>query len=150
MLLGTLYFLFSQRYLGDAGLPPTDVPAAERKRTWTLLIGIAVAAAVLAVVLFAREHPPTETAARARAVRRCRSRSPWSSSATCCSSADSTRPRRRSIGVIIVFFFCAVLFWGGFEQQGTTFNTFAFDYTDRSLGGTCSRTANIRPRGTSR
>ena len=59
-LLGTLFFLFSQRWLGNAGLPPTDVPAAERKRTWTMLIGIAVGAAVLAVALFAREHPPTE------------------------------------------------------------------------------------------
>ena len=59
-LAGTLYFLFTQRYLGDAGLPPRNVPAAERKRTWTLLIGIAMAAAAAAVLLFAREHPPTE------------------------------------------------------------------------------------------
>ena len=42
---------------------------------------------------------------------------------------------KKKIGVIIVFFFCAILFWGGFEQQATTFNTFAFDYTDRSLLG---------------
>ena len=42
---------------------------------------------------------------------------------------------KKKIGVIIVFFFCAVLFWGGFEQQGTTFNMFAFDYTDRSFLG---------------
>lgn len=42
---------------------------------------------------------------------------------------------KKKIGVIIVFFFCAVLFWGGFEQQGTTFNTFAFEYTDRSALG---------------
>jgi POT family proton-dependent oligopeptide transporter len=39
------------------------------------------------------------------------------------------------VGVIIIFFLCAALFWGGFEQQATTFNIFALDYTDRSLFG---------------
>ena len=47
----------------------------------------------------------------------------------------STPRERKRVGVIIVFFFCAVLFWGGFEQQATTFNTFALEYTDRSLLG---------------
>src|SRR3954467_8428197 len=60
-LLGTLYFLISQKYLGDAGLPPRDIPAAERKRTWTLVGFIGLAAALLAIVLFARGNPPSET-----------------------------------------------------------------------------------------
>ena len=42
---------------------------------------------------------------------------------------------RKRVGVIVMFFFCAVMFWGGFEQQGTTFNPFAYDYTDRSAFG---------------
>ena len=40
---------------------------------------------------------------------------------------------KKRVGVIVIFFLCAALFWGGFEQQATTFNTFALDYTDRSL-----------------
>jgi POT family proton-dependent oligopeptide transporter len=38
--------------------------------------------------------------------------------------------------VIAIFFICAAIFWGGFEQQATTFNLFALDYTNRLwLGG---------------
>ena len=44
-----------------------------------------------------------------------------------------TAVEKKRVGVIVMFFLCAALFWGGFEQQATTFNTFAVDYTDRSL-----------------
>src|SRR4029078_2439956 len=40
-LLGPLYFLWTHRCLGTPGLPPANVTPVERKRTWTLLIGIA-------------------------------------------------------------------------------------------------------------
>jgi proton-dependent oligopeptide transporter, POT family len=134
-LIGTLFFIFSQRWLGNAGHAPTNVPAPERKRTWTMLIGIAVAAAVLAIVLFSGEHKPSEhqlalglfTVQTALAV---------IFFGYVLLSKDIDVAAKKKIGVIIVFFFCAILFWGGFEQQGTTFNTFAFEYTDRSfLGG---------------
>jgi len=133
-LAGTLYFLISQRYLGTAGLPPTNVSPSDRKRTWTLLIGIAVAAAVAAVVMFARENPPTERqlALGLFAVQVALAVFFFGYVLT---SKELDAAAKKKIGVIIVFFFCAILFWGGFEQQGTTFNTFAFEYTDRSLGG---------------
>jgi proton-dependent oligopeptide transporter, POT family len=133
-LLGTLYFLWTQRYLGAAGLPPRNVSAPERKRTWTLLIGIAVAAAVLAVVLFAREHPPTEQQL-AMGLFVVQTALAVFFFGYVLMSKDLDKAAKKKIGVIIVFFFCAIIFWGGFEQQGTTFNTFAFDYTDRSLFG---------------
>ena len=37
--------------------------------------------------------------------------------------------------MIAIFFLCAAMFWAGFEQQATTFNLFALDFTDRSLLG---------------
>ena len=133
-LAGTLYFLISQRYLRDAGLPPKNVPAAERKRTWTLLIGIAVAAAIAAFVLFAREHPPTaDQLAKGLFVVQVALAVFFFGYVLLSKEIDTAA--KKKIGVIIVFFFCAIIFWGGFEQQGTTFNTFAFEYTDRSLGG---------------
>jgi POT family proton-dependent oligopeptide transporter len=133
-LAGTLYFLYTQRYLGTAGLPPQNVPATERKRTWSLLVGIAVAAAVLAVVLFARENPPSETQlAQGLFVVQVALAVFFFGYVLLSKELDTAA--KKKIGVIIVFFFCAILFWGGFEQQGTTFNTFAFDYTDRTLGG---------------
>jgi POT family proton-dependent oligopeptide transporter len=133
-LLGTLFFLVSQRWLGAAGHAPKNVPAAERKRTWTLLIGIAAAVAVVATLLFAREHPPTEhqlalglfVVQTAIAV---------FFFGYVLLSKELDAAAKKKIGVIIVFFFCAILFWGGFEQQGTTFNTFAYEYTDRSFMG---------------
>jgi len=133
-LAGTIYFLWTQRYLGTAGLPPTNVTPAERKRTWSLLIGICIAAAVLAVVLFAREHPPTEQQL-AMGLFVVQTALAVFFFGYVLMSKELDGPAKKKIGVIIVFFFCAILFWGGFEQQGTTFNTFAFDYTDRSLGG---------------
>ena len=133
-LAGTLYFLFSQKYLGDAGLPPRNVAPAERKRTWSLLITITVAAAIGAVALFGTGHTPSEhdlalglfAGQTALAVF-------FFGYVLLSKELDTTA--KKKIGVIIVFFFCAILFWGGFEQQGTTFNTFAFDYTNRTLGG---------------
>ena len=134
-LLGTLFFLVSQRWLGNAGYAPTNVPAAERKRTWTLLIGIGVAAAVLAVVLFAGGHPPSETLL-AMGLFVVQSALAVYFFGYVLLSKELDTAAKKKIGVIIVFFFCAILFWGGFEQQGTTFNTFASEYTDRSfLGG---------------
>ena len=106
----------------------------ERKRTWSLLVGIAVAAAVLAVVLFARENRPSETQLAMGLFVVQVALAVFFFGYVLMSKELDTAAKKK-IGVIIVFFFCAILFWGGFEQQGTTFNTFAFDYTDRSLGG---------------
>jgi POT family proton-dependent oligopeptide transporter len=133
-LLGTIYFLYTQRYLGNAGLPPQNVTPAERKRTWSLLIGIGVASAVLAVVLFAREHPPTEQQLAMGLFVVQVALAVFFFGYVLLSRELDTAAKKK-IGVIIVFFICAILFWGGFEQQGTTFNTFAFEYTDRSLFG---------------
>ena len=87
-------------------------------------------------MLFAREHPPIETqlalglfaAQVALAVG-------FFGYMLFFGGLDASEKKR--VGVIIMFFFCAVLFWGGFEQQGTTFNTFAFETTPtaRWLGG---------------
>jgi POT family proton-dependent oligopeptide transporter len=133
-LLGTLYFLISQRDLGKAGLPPTDVSPAERKRTWTLLGGVGLAAAIVGVLLFARENRFTEhQLALGLLALQSTLAVVFFGYVLLFGGLDSAA--KKKIGVIIVFFFCAVLFWGGFEQQGTTFNTFAFDYTDRSFLG---------------
>jgi POT family proton-dependent oligopeptide transporter len=133
-LAGTLYFLYTQRYLGEAGLPPKDVPPAERKRTWTLLLGIGLGAAVISVLLFAREHPPSEQQlAMGMFVVQVALAVFFFGYVLLSKELDVAA--KKKIGVIIVFFICAILFWGGFEQQGTTFNTFAAEYTDRSLFG---------------
>jgi len=42
---------------------------------------------------------------------------------------------RKRIGAIIVLFVFAMLFWGGFEQAGSSLNLFARDVTDRVVAG---------------
>jgi POT family proton-dependent oligopeptide transporter len=42
---------------------------------------------------------------------------------------------RKRVAAIIVLFVFATLFWGGFEQAGSSLNLFARDLTDRVVGG---------------
>jgi POT family proton-dependent oligopeptide transporter len=42
---------------------------------------------------------------------------------------------RKRVAAIIVLFVFATLFWGGFEQAGSSLNLFARDMTDRVVGG---------------
>jgi POT family proton-dependent oligopeptide transporter len=42
---------------------------------------------------------------------------------------------RKRLAAIIVLFLFAMLFWGGFEQAGSSFNLFARDVTDRMVAG---------------
>jgi POT family proton-dependent oligopeptide transporter len=42
---------------------------------------------------------------------------------------------RKRLAAIIVLFVFAMLFWGGFEQAGSSLNLFARDVTDRVVGG---------------
>jgi proton-dependent oligopeptide transporter, POT family len=42
---------------------------------------------------------------------------------------------RKRLAAIIVLFLFAMLFWGGFEQAGSSFNLFARDVTDRVIAG---------------
>jgi POT family proton-dependent oligopeptide transporter len=42
---------------------------------------------------------------------------------------------RRRIAVVLVLFCFSVVFWSAFEQQPTSLNLFARDFTDRRIGG---------------
>jgi len=133
-LLGALYFKFSEKHLLNAGLPPTNVPREQRQRTWMMIGAIGIAAATVAYLLFTGEKIPTKEQLNN-----------WLFMVEVAISVGffgyvmffgglDTAEKKR-VGVIIVFFACAALFWAGFEQQGTTFNKFAQDFTDRSLFG---------------
>ena len=135
MLLGVVLFRFSRHWLGDAGHPPTNAQPAEQKRRWQLVWGgCAVLAAVTAWMFFRGSPVPIGELAQ------------WFGTAMFALAvfffgyvllfAGLSPAERKRVGVIAIFFLCAVIFWGGFEQQATTFNLFAQNYTDRSwLGG---------------
>jgi POT family proton-dependent oligopeptide transporter len=111
------------------------VSPAQRQRTWSLIGVIGAAAAFGSWLLFSGENVPTKTVL-----------AHWLFIAEVALAVaffgyvllfgGLNVAEKKRIGVIIIFFLCAALFWAGFEQQATTFNKFAFDFTDRSwLGG---------------
>ncbi len=48
---------------------------------------------------------------------------------------DLDLAEKKRFGVIGLFFLMSAIFWGGFEQAGTTFTLFARDLTNRMIGG---------------
>ena len=46
-----------------------------------------------------------------------------------------TRAERGRLIVIVVLFLAATIFWGGYEQAGSSLNLFASEHTTRSFGG---------------
>jgi proton-dependent oligopeptide transporter, POT family len=50
-------------------------------------------------------------------------------------SAGLSRDEWKRIGAIVIFFVAAVLFWGAYEQAGSTLNLFADRYTRLELAG---------------
>ena len=134
MLLGVLLFRFTAPWLGNAGLAPTDVEAPVRAARWRIIwIGGAVVAAIVGWMFFAGSPVPISELAQ------------WFGTAMFALAvfffgyvllfAGLDTASKKRVGVIVVFFLCAVIFWGGFEQQATTFNLFASDYTNRSALG---------------
>jgi POT family proton-dependent oligopeptide transporter len=133
MLIGLVQFKMTEHYLGGAGLPP-DVPAEQKKRTWIIIGAIGVLAVIGALTLFLGESVPSEESlAHGLFVFEVALAVAFFGYVLLFGGLDAAEKKR--VGVIIVFFLCAALFWGGFEQQATTFNIFALDYTDRSLFG---------------
>jgi len=48
---------------------------------------------------------------------------------------DNTREEWERVGAIVVLSVFVIFFWMGFEQAGGTMNLFAYEQTDRSIGG---------------
>jgi len=134
MLLGVVLFRFSSAWLGHAGHAPEGVDSGVQRRRWTIVwTGGAVIAAIVAWMFFAGSPVPISELAQ------------WFGTAMFALAvfffgyvlffAGLDAAARKRVGVIAIFFLCAVIFWGGFEQQATTFNLFAADHTNRSALG---------------
>jgi proton-dependent oligopeptide transporter, POT family len=133
MLIGLVQFKLTEKYLGTSGLAPVVAPE-QRRRTWILVAGVLVLALIGAAVLFLGKNVPSEdTLARGLFIFEVALAVAFFGYVLFFGGLTSLEKKR--VGVIIIFFLCAALFWGGFEQQATTFNIFALDYTDRSLFG---------------
>lgn len=133
MLIGLAQFKLTQKYLGTAGYAP-QVSPQQRNRTWTIVAAVGVAVLIAASLLFMGENVPSETRL-AQGLFIAQVAIAFGFFGYMLIFGGLTTIEKKRVGVIIIFFLCAALFWGGFEQQATTFNTFALDYTDRSMFG---------------
>jgi POT family proton-dependent oligopeptide transporter len=129
MVLGLLQYLWSGRSLGEAGRSPggatTPALAATFRRQAAIWGGLALAALTLFGVLSATGtvtiHPTT--------VRDLAGYSLVGITVVFFSTLfldrSWTHDERARLFVILVFFVCASIFWGAFEQAGSTLNLFA-------------------------
>jgi POT family proton-dependent oligopeptide transporter len=140
MTLGLVQYVLGGRYLGTAGLHPPTAGSpdefARAKRQATIYIGIGVVAIVLlgiaigtGAVTVTRDRVTTVFTILLLTVTvgifgSLFTRSEW------------TPVERRRLYMIFLYFVAAALFWGVFEQAGSTLNLFALERTNNVAFGT--------------
>ena len=134
MGFGVLQYKLTEHYLGQAGLTPSTTPL-ERQRGWkAVLIGAAVVAVVGVALFFG--WVPISVTLLAQVFGAAMIALAFAFFGYVLLFSKLSAEERKRVAVIAIFFLCAAVFWAGFEQQATTFNLFALDFTDRSwLGG---------------
>ena len=133
MLIGLVQFKMTEKYLGNAGHAP-DIAPEQKRKTW-MLVGLAAVLTLggAAVLFLGKETPSEKSLAHGLFIGEVALAVAFFGYVLL--FGGLTTQEKKRVGVIIIFFLCAALFWAGFEQQATTFNIFAVDYTDRSLLG---------------
>jgi POT family proton-dependent oligopeptide transporter len=134
MLAGLLTFrLRAGPTLGAIGARPTSTPQQQRQARTVALIGLALIVVVIALALTGviRIDPRAVAGAMTSVIL---------SMAMLYFVylflfAGLDGDERRRIAVVLVLFIFAVVFWSAFEQQPTSLNLFARDFTDRRLLG---------------
>ena len=139
MFFGLAQYVITGGYLGSAGLHPT-VPknpeiAARNKLVLSLgLVGLgAIAAALAAVAYSAPDLMTKENINKAFVVVLCTV--VLAVFGKLFLTGDWTKPERARLTVIFVFFWAAAVFWGVFEQAGSTLTLFADRNTDNRIFG---------------
>jgi proton-dependent oligopeptide transporter, POT family len=138
MVLGVAQYLHGWRHLGEAGLHPVAMPAADavkQRRTMFQVIGVLAAVTVLMIGLdqagvFALTAEGLNAAAGTGLLVVTVGFFAWLFFA-----ADWSAEERKKIIVIGVLFVASCLFWSAFEQAGSTLNLFAADRTDNRIFG---------------
>jgi POT family proton-dependent oligopeptide transporter len=139
MTFGLVQYVFGWRYLGTAGLtPPTagsPVEFARAKRQAALYVGIGVAV-IVALGLAIGTGALTVTADRVTAAFAALLFTVTAAIfISLYASKEWTPIERGRLYMIGVYFVSAVLFWGVFEQAGSTLNLFALEKTNNVVLG---------------
>ena len=129
MALGVVQFLYTRRYLNNAG-----VDIAHDRGSWLPVIAfLALVALVVALVLGGVLRLDAALLAASASWAYALLGIAYFVYLLCFAGLNATE-RKRAL-VMVVLFVASVTFWAGYEQQGASFNLFADRYTDRHLFG---------------
>jgi POT family proton-dependent oligopeptide transporter len=133
MILGLTQYVLGRSRLGSAGLPPVRPPGPPRSRaTWGILGGGLLLLPVL--VLGVRAVPFTQEGIGQTFDILLPAISVLALLGILVFGTTSAQERRRVL-VIAILFGAAAVFWGCFEQAGSTLTLFASRHTDRRIFG---------------
>lgn len=137
MILGIIWFRFGTKHLGTAGeFQATPEAFAKAKRTLLLgLVGLMVVVALAAALHFSSILPLTVDVMK-NVFNVGYLVIPGAFFAVVFADKTLTIVEKKRFVVIAIFFLLSAIFWGSFEQAGTTFTLFARDYTNREIFGT--------------
>jgi POT family proton-dependent oligopeptide transporter len=134
MLVGLITFrMRAGSTLGSLGATPLGSPDEQRRARTITLVGLAVIALLVALTMLGVVTiDPLSVASMMRNL--------ILAMAMLCFAylflfAGLDADERRRIAVVLVLFVFSVVFWAAFEQQPTSLNLFARDFTDRTLLG---------------
>ena len=134
MAIGLLQYRMTGHYLGNAGALPAPSTPAETSRNWKFVWG-ALVLVFAAFGLGVGGVLPLNVVSLAQYTGGAMVALAVFFFGNILLFSDITLAEKKRVGVIAVFFAAAAVFWGGFEQQASTFNLFTRDYIDRSLFG---------------
>lgn len=139
MGLGQIQYFFGRRYLRDAGripTPPKD--AAEASRNKMVLAAVIMVFIVVPLVLGVLATTGTITITTEQVGNVFDLLMPVTAIVVLLGlfffGTNGVEERRKMI-VVIILFFAAAIFWGCFEQAGSTLTLFAKNHTERSVLG---------------
>jgi POT family proton-dependent oligopeptide transporter len=139
MIFGLIQFLYGTKFLGDAGKDPAPAKddADMQQRIRNFVIGIGTIAFIIAAIFVVKAtglaNITIEGVSNGFGV--VLAIIAVVTFAWIFKVGHWTPIERNKIIVILILFMCASIFWGAFEQAGSSLNLFARDNTDRNLFG---------------
>ncbi len=136
MIVGVIWFWFGTKHLGTVGQPPSDPEkVATAKRTLIKIGGALLGVVGLSAVLHFTNILPLTIALVRTVFNIAYIIIPAAFFIVVFSDKSLSLAEKKRFIVIGIFFVLSAIFWGSFEQAGTTFTLFARDSTDRVIGG---------------
>jgi len=137
MVLGLVQYVYGWKYLGSAGTLPEEVRPRIPDAVLRLAVGAVVVVLVVAGLWFATEQGwvSMTVAEVARGLGYAAGLVGVLFFLGIMTFANLSGVERGRVFVILMMFIGAAVFWGGFEQAGSSMNIFAKYLTDRHVGG---------------